>query len=137
MTVRRALLPLAVVVGLCLAAASTAQAAPVSVLAPAPVSGFHPGLTVGFGVAVPVGRTHRARYPVRVRRTAGHWALREEHLWVPGALIGYDIHHHPVYTEGRWVVQQTRVWIPGRAYRTHTRHPVRPRGHVRVGYRFH
>ena len=109
MTVRRVLLPLAVLVALSLAAASAAQASPISALAPSPAAGMHPGVTVGFGVGIPLGRTHR---PVRVRHTSGHWAYRNEHVWVPGELIGYDAYRRPIVTEGHWIVQRSRKAQP-------------------------
>ena len=130
--IRRALLPLAVLLALGLLAVDTAQAAPVPVPAPAPSVAFG-GVHVGVGVAVPLGpRRVRGRRHVA---PSGRWIVEQHRVWVPGEVIGYDRFGHPVVTEGYWAVERRRVWVP---YRRHVVRPAhRPRGHVAVGLHFH
>ena len=134
MLLRRALLPLAVVLALGLVTAELAQAAPVPVRAPAKAVSFG-GVHVGFGVGVsaPIRPVHRRGHPGRRVHPHGRWVVHREEVWVPGELIGYDRHGHPIHTEGFWTIERRRVWVPVR------RHVVRParRGYVAVGMRFH
>jgi len=132
MLLRRALLPLAVVLALGLVSADLAQAAPTPVPTPASSVAFG-GIHVGVGVAVPLGPGPRRVRPHRRVHPHGRWIVEQERVWVPGELVGYDRFGHPVVTEGFWTVERRRVWVPVR------RHVVRParRGHVAVGLHFH
>jgi len=128
--IRRALLPLAVLLALGLVAVDTAEAAPVPVPAPGPSIAFG-GVHVGVGVVIPIG-PRRAR-PVRRVAPSGHWVVEQQRVWVPGELIGYDRFGYPIVTEGYWSIESQRVWVP------HRRPVVRPapRGAVAVGLHFH
>jgi hypothetical protein len=138
MLLRRALLPVALVLTLGLVSADLAQAAPVSAPLPSPGVAFG-GVHVGFGVGVvvPLGPRHRHARPVRRVAPSGYWAVQRERVWVPGELIGYDRFGRPVVTEGFWTVESRRVWVRAEPYVQ--RHVVRPapRGRIAVGLSFH
>lgn len=111
-------LTLAALAGLALAAAPAAHAGPVSGLAPhvgAAAGGAHFGWGVGVGFPVgpvAVGHRHHRHPPAPVVVPSGHWELREERIWVPGTLVGYDVYGYPVHSAGYWTVETTRVWVP-------------------------
>lgn len=131
--IRRALLPLAILLALGLVAVDTAEAAPLPAPAPGPSVAFG-GVHVGVGVAIPLGpRRARRHHHVAPR---GRWVVEQHRVWVPGEVVGYDRFGHPIVTEGFWTVERQRVWVP---YRRHVVHPAprRPRGHVAVGLHFH
>jgi len=130
MILRHLLLPVALVAVLGLVA-TTAQAAPVSTLAPLPDLAYGGRVHVGVGVAFPIGPAPRR---VRaVHRAPGHWVVRQERVWVPGEVIGYDPYGYPIVTEGYWTVRSTRVWVSEVRYVPRPR----PRGYVAVGLGFH
>ena len=143
MILRSVVLPLVLVAGLAFALAPDAEAGPITGIVQAP--NIHAGpvhVAVGVGVRGPVVpvRRHHAGHRYRVR-PAGRWVIQDEHVWVPGEMIGYDSHGHEIYTEGRWIVERRRVWVPAPRviHHHHRRGYVRPRtrGYVRVGAHFH
>lgn len=130
MILRRLLLPVALLAVLGLAATS-ARAAPLTAFAPLPDVAYGGRVHVGVGVGFPIGPVHRRARPVRT--APGHWVVRQERVWIPGEVIGYDVYGHPIVTEGYWTLRRTRVWVSQVRYVPRPR----PRGHVAIGVHFH
>ena len=149
---RTLILPLALVSGLSLAAASTAQASPTTTagsrIAWAPLGGVRVG--VGVGIGIPLGGGHRHSYG-----PSGYWTTQmvpmtvpvtvpyQLTVQVPDHVIGTDVNGQPIWTYRTEVQTQYRteyqtqyvpqqVWVQSAPvyYRS------RPTVHLGLGFLF-
>ena len=131
MTLRTALLPVALLAALAFVTADAAEAAPI----PAKHSKafFGPKVFVGggVGVRVPLTRSHKV-VRRRVVHPTGYWKSVPYEVYIPGRVIGYDHYGHPITTAGHTEIRYRKVWVrtaPVVRKRTY----VRPRPSVHVG----
>lgn len=141
MKLRTVLIPIALLAALAVVTADAAEAAPLSTKAMSKAY-FGPRVFVsgGIGVRIPLGR--RAYVPRRhyvaprrhyvAAQPAGYWRTIAEQVWVPGRVIGYDRHGHPVMSAGYHTTVHRQVWVAAPVAIAH-RPVIRPRVHVGVG----